>query len=145
MGRSQKELFRKIVAGKFEFDGEEWNDVSDEAKDLVRRMLVLNPDDRISSGEAIKHQWLKTSRDRLNLVTLQGASQRLKTFNARMKLRSAMIAVDWINSIQRMSFMSNRKLNGDASASSGGSGQSNPLLAAARKMKSDKDGNKTKK
>jgi serine/threonine protein kinase len=111
MGRSQKELFRKIVAGKFEFSGDDWANVSDDAKDLVRRMLVLDPDERISSAEAIRHSWLKTSRDRLNLVSLEGTSQRLKTFNARMKLRSAMIAIDWVHSIQRVSWISKRGLN----------------------------------
>ena len=80
MGRSHKELFRKIVAGKFEFDKEEWTDVSEDAKDLVCKMLVLNPDERIKSSEAIRHQWLKTSRESLNLVNLQGMSQRLMTF-----------------------------------------------------------------
>ncbi|GAX11935.1 calcium/calmodulin-dependent serine protein kinase [Fistulifera solaris] len=111
MGRSQKELFRKIVAGKFEFSGDDWANVSDDAKDLVRRMLVLDPDERITSAEAIRHSWLKTSRDRLNLVSLEGTSQRLKTFNARMKLRSAMIAIDWVHSIQRVSWISKRGLN----------------------------------
>ena len=51
MGRSQKELFRKIVAGKYEFKEEDWEDVSDDAKDLVKKMLVLNPDERISAEE----------------------------------------------------------------------------------------------
>jgi calcium/calmodulin-dependent protein kinase I len=138
MGRSQKELFKKIVAGNYDFENDEWKDVSDDAKDLVKKMLQLNPDDRIKSGEAIKHQWLKASRDRLNMVNLQGTSQRLKTFNARMKLRSAMIAVDWVNSIQRMSSM--RLMNGDASASSAGSGSTNPLLAAAMGMKKKEGG-----
>jgi len=133
MGRSQKELFRKIVAGKYVLEGGEWDDVSDDAKDLVRKMLVLNPDDRIKSAEAIKHDWLKASRDRLNMVNLQGTSQRLKTFNARMKLRSAMIAVDWVNSIQRMSFVSSRNMNSTGSVSSGGGGGGGGSVLA-RKM-----------
>lgn len=112
MGRSQKELFRKIVAGKYEFKDEDWSGISEDAKDLVRRMLVLNPDERISSSEAIRHKWLKTSRDRLSLISLQSTSQRLKTFNARMKLRSAMIAVDWVSSLKRVQWLSNRNLGG---------------------------------
>jgi calcium/calmodulin-dependent protein kinase I len=139
MGRSQKELFRKIVAGTFDFDDEEWIDISDDAKDLVRKLLIMNPDERMSASDAVRHKWLKASRDRLSMITLQGTSQRLKTFNARMKLRSAMIAVDWISSLKRMSWMSSRKLNGAASASDseagGGTGNPSPLLAAARKMK----------
>lgn len=142
VGRSQKELFKKIVAGKYDFEDEEWKSVSEDAKDLVRKMLVLNPDERIKSGEAIKHPWLKASRDRLNMVNLQGTSQRLKTFNARMKLRSAMIAVDWVNSIQRMSWVSKKNLNGNASAASASSpvsetGSNRNLQGSSKKGKDD--------
>lgn len=126
MGRSQKELFRKIVSGKYEFDEEDWQDVSDDAKDLVKRLLILNPDERITANEAIRHRWVKASKDRLSLIVLQGTSQRLKTFNARMKLRSAMIAVDWVSSLKRVSWMSNRNLNG------GDLGNSGRMLAAQR-------------
>jgi calcium/calmodulin-dependent protein kinase I len=136
MGRSQKELFRKIVAGTFDFDDEEWVDISEDAKDLVRKLLIMNPDERITANDAVRHKWLKASRDRLSMITLQGTSQRLKTFNARMKLRSAMIAVDWISSLKRMQWMSTRKLNGAGSASDSDAGGSpSPMLAAARRKK----------
>mmetsp|Transcript_729 Transcript_729/g.1016 ORF Transcript_729/g.1016 Transcript_729/m.1016 type:complete len:516 (+) Transcript_729:340-1887(+) len=111
MGRSQKELFRKIVSGKFEFDEDDWCDVSDDAKDLVSKLLVLDPDQRLTSNEALKHKWMKASSDRLSRMTLAGTSQRLKTFNARMKLRSAMIAVDWVSSLKRTSWLSTRKMD----------------------------------
>lgn len=105
MGRSQKELFRKIVAGKYEFQADDWDDISEEAKDLVKKLLVLDPDHRVTAMDALRHPWLKTSRDQLDQSQLQGTAQRLKTFNARMKLRSAMIAVDWVSSLKRNSFM----------------------------------------
>jgi calcium/calmodulin-dependent protein kinase I len=113
MGRSQKELFRKIVSGKFEFDDDDWCDVSDEAKDLVSKLLMLDPDQRLTSNEALKHKWMKASNDRLSRMALAGTSQRLKTFNARMKLRSAMIAVDWVSSLKRTSWLSTKKLNAE--------------------------------
>lgn len=143
MGRSQKELFRKIVAGKYDFDDDEWNEVSDQAKDLVRRMLVLDPSKRITAAEAVRHEWLKASRDRLSMIMLQSTSQKLKTFNARMKLRSAMIAVDWVSSLKRMSSFSTRNLN--ASDKSGSSGtEKSPLMAAARRMKAFEESQKDK-
>jgi len=109
MGRSQKELFRKIVSGKYEFKEADWDDVSADAKDLVQKLLALDPDDRITSSQALRHKWMKASSDRLSRITLQGTSQRLKTFNARMKLRSAMIAVDWVSQLKRSSWVSNKK------------------------------------
>lgn len=110
MGRSQKELFRKIVAGKFVFDDDDWDNVSDDAKDLIKKLLVLDPDKRLTATDALRHKWLKTSRDQLTRVTLTGTAQRIKTFNARMKLRSAMIAVDWVSSLKRNSWMSSRNM-----------------------------------
>ena len=65
MGRSQKELFRKIVAGKYEFKDADWEGVSDDARDLVKRLLVLDPDKRMTATQAVRHPWLKASRDRL--------------------------------------------------------------------------------
>jgi serine/threonine protein kinase len=137
MGRSQKELFRKIVSGKYEFEDEEWADISEDAKDLVSRLLILEPGKRMTAAEAVRHQWLKASRDRLGAIMLQGTSQRLKTFNARMKLRSAMIAIDWVSSLRRMTSFSQRNLNASDMSASTGSG-STPLMVTARKMQEEK-------
>jgi calcium/calmodulin-dependent protein kinase I len=136
MGRSQKELFRKIVAGKYDFEHDNWLQVSDQAKDLVQKMLVLDPEERITAGEAIRHGWLKESKDRLVMISLQGTSQRLKTFNARLKLRSAMLAIDWATSLRKMTSFSNRELmkNGSQHGAPPTTPNAN-LIEAARKMK----------
>lgn len=116
MARSQKELFRKIVIGKFEFPDSDWGNVSEEAKDLVRGLLVTDPDQRMTAVQALNSPWIRESGKKLQTHTLLSASERLKTFNARMKLRSAMIAVDWISSMTRKtSWVSERSLKPDGS------------------------------
>eukprot|EP00549_Striatella_unipunctata_P026008 CAMPEP_0118706240 /NCGR_PEP_ID=MMETSP0800-20121206/20425_1 /TAXON_ID=210618 ORGANISM="Striatella unipunctata, Strain CCMP2910" /NCGR_SAMPLE_ID=MMETSP0800 /ASSEMBLY_ACC=CAM_ASM_000638 /LENGTH=257 /DNA_ID=CAMNT_0006608707 /DNA_START=501 /DNA_END=1274 /DNA_ORIENTATION=- len=105
MGRSQKELFRKIVIGQYEFPDDCWSDVSEDAKDLVRGLLITDPDKRMSAEQALNSTWIQESGMRLAKNSLMFTSQRLKTFNARMKLRSAMIAVDWISGMQRTSWI----------------------------------------
>ena len=50
-----------IIANKdavCEFHVPEWDDVSDDAKDFVRRMLDPNPNTRLSPARALKHPWL---------------------------------------------------------------------------------------
>jgi calcium/calmodulin-dependent protein kinase I len=136
MGRSQKELFRKIVAGKFDFEDDEWKEISPEAKDLVTQMLVLDPSKRITAADAVRHEWLKASRDRLGSIILQGTSQRLKTFNARMKLRSAMIAIDWVSSLRKMTTFSQRNLNGSVEAIA--SSDTAPLSETTRKVEEER-------
>lgn len=39
--------------------GAEWDEISEEAKDLVRRMLVVNPEERISCADILAHPWLR--------------------------------------------------------------------------------------
>lgn len=38
----------------------EWDDISAEAKDLVKRMLEYDPSKRISAADALQHKWIKT-------------------------------------------------------------------------------------
>jgi serine/threonine protein kinase len=46
-----------VTSCTYDFDSELWDEVSDEAKDLIQQMLVLEPDERITSSEAKDHPW----------------------------------------------------------------------------------------
>ena len=109
LGRSQKELFQKIIAGRYEFTGDIWNEISDDAKDLIKKLLILDPDERLSAKKALLHPWLKAPTDRLSRTNLLNTSQKLKVFNAKMKLRSAMITVDTITLLKRVSKIMKKK------------------------------------
>ena len=56
---NERELYRQIKAGKFDMPVEEWGHVSDNAKDLVRKMLQINPKKRITAHQALRHPWLR--------------------------------------------------------------------------------------
>nr|XP_056712962.1 caM kinase-like vesicle-associated protein [Euleptes europaea] len=53
-----KNLFRKILAGDYEFDPPYWDDISQAAKDLVARLMEVDQDQRITAQEAISHEWI---------------------------------------------------------------------------------------
>ena len=106
IGRNQKELFRNIVMGRYEFEEEGWKHVSPEARDLVEKLLVTDPAKRLTSREAMASSWMRSRGGLLAKNNLQYTSQRLKGFNARLKLRASMIAV---GSVVRMS-LSTRSL-----------------------------------
>ncbi|KAG7381612.1 hypothetical protein PHYPSEUDO_005816 [Phytophthora pseudosyringae] len=59
--RSDNEMIASIKACSFEFDDGGWATISDGAKDLVRHLLVLDPDDRFSMKQVLEHPWITGS------------------------------------------------------------------------------------
>lgn len=57
-GDDDQEILRAVLRGAYEFEGEEWLEVSDAAKDLIRR-LICKPERRLSAEEALKHEWIR--------------------------------------------------------------------------------------
>lgn len=49
---------RKIRGGEYEFHGDEWDAVSEEARSTIQRMLIVNPAERITIEEIITCSWL---------------------------------------------------------------------------------------
>ena len=52
-------MFKQIKGGDFNFDDEVWDAVSADAKDLIRRLIVVDPARRLTAEAALKHAWLK--------------------------------------------------------------------------------------
>ena len=48
-----------MLSGKYLIDEPEWEQVSSEAKDLVKKLLTYDSDKRISAHDALGHPWLK--------------------------------------------------------------------------------------
>ena len=48
-----------FVKGKFDFEGEEWTEISKEAKDLIKK-LICKPEKRLTAEEALQHKWIKS-------------------------------------------------------------------------------------
>ncbi|VEN45907.1 unnamed protein product [Callosobruchus maculatus] len=67
--RCQKMLFNSIQEGKYDFPEAEWANVSEEAKDLISRLLVKNASARISAGEVLEHPWLRCASSTAALST----------------------------------------------------------------------------
>ncbi|KAL4439082.1 hypothetical protein ABPG74_008857 [Tetrahymena malaccensis] len=57
-GKSRSEIFKKIEKGVFSMDGPEWDLVSEDAKDLVKKMLVVDSKKRMTVDQALKHPWI---------------------------------------------------------------------------------------
>uniref|UniRef100_A0A8C9RA01 Calcium/calmodulin dependent serine protein kinase n=1 Tax=Scleropages formosus TaxID=113540 RepID=A0A8C9RA01_SCLFO len=85
-------LFEAIIKGKYKMNPRQWSHISESAKDLVRRTLMLDPAERITVYEALNHPWLK-ERDRYAYkIHLPETVEQLRKFNARRKLKGAVLA-----------------------------------------------------
>lgn len=50
---------RQILEGKYNpMTSAEWDGISDDAKDLIRKMLTVDPIARISLHEILRHPWI---------------------------------------------------------------------------------------
>ncbi|XP_073767678.1 peripheral plasma membrane protein CASK isoform X45 [Danio rerio] len=90
---TKERLFEAIIKGKYKvMNPRQWGHISESAKDLVRRMLMLDPAERITVYEALNHPWLK-ERDRYAYkIHLPETVEQLRKFNARRKLKGAVLA-----------------------------------------------------
>ncbi|XP_032066840.1 caM kinase-like vesicle-associated protein [Thamnophis elegans] len=53
-----RRIFRKILAGEYDFDSPYWDDISVAAKKLVTRLMEVDQDQRITAQEALGHIWI---------------------------------------------------------------------------------------
>nr|CAI5823963.1 unnamed protein product [Callosobruchus analis] len=119
--RKQMVMLRNIMEGNYTFSSPEWNDISEEPKDLIRRLLVVDPKKRISITDALSHPFFQTvplwDQDiaplkyslRRNSRKFSRISQLVlklqhKKFNAKRKFQWAILVVRAMVRIQRIRF-----------------------------------------
>ncbi|KAJ1994951.1 Calmodulin-dependent protein kinase cmk2 [Coemansia spiralis] len=111
---SPNSLMAAMQSDNVEFDERYWWGISDHAKDFIRRCLRTDPHDRMTAEEALQHPWLsgeyKATRDLLPSV--------IENFNARATLRRAVMKIQAVN---RMRKLSQGHSNSNSSASSNAS------------------------
>lgn len=91
--QNQRELFRKIRKGQYEFHEEYWGSVSDDAKDFISCLLTVQPSKRLSAAEALNHKWMKKEAHVLAEQDLGSNLSELRKYNAKRKFKAAVNAV----------------------------------------------------
>uniref|UniRef100_A0A5F4W0R4 calcium/calmodulin-dependent protein kinase n=1 Tax=Callithrix jacchus TaxID=9483 RepID=A0A5F4W0R4_CALJA len=86
----QHRLYQQIKAGAYDFPSPEWDTVTPEAKDLINKMLTINPAKRITASEALKHPWICQRSTVASMMHRQETVDCLKKFNARRKLKNVL-------------------------------------------------------
>ncbi|XP_030565950.1 probable serine/threonine-protein kinase MARK-C isoform X2 [Drosophila novamexicana] len=77
----QELLFESIQEGRFSFPEAEWHDVSDEAKDLICRLLVKQASKRLSAEAVLHHNWIRMCEQEPPVSKQAGRHKALQTPN----------------------------------------------------------------
>lgn len=118
--RKQMVMLRNIMEGKYSFTSPEWADISEPPKDLIRKLLVVEPKKRISIDEALQHPFfhvmlwdqdiaplkrsLSTSSRRLSRISEMALALKASAFNARKKFQFVILVVRAAIRIKRLRF-----------------------------------------
>jgi len=58
-GETDAEVLSKVRLGNFSFNAADWKNISEDAKNLIRLMLKMNPRDRCTADQALNNEWIK--------------------------------------------------------------------------------------
>ncbi|XP_020631890.1 calcium/calmodulin-dependent protein kinase type IV-like [Orbicella faveolata] len=90
--RGDQAMFQRILRCDYEFVSPWWDEVSENAKDLVSKLIVLDPKKRLTAKQALDHPFVQgkgAKRDKKDKKFFD----KLHEFNARRKFKGGMIAV----------------------------------------------------
>merc|ERR1719197_2418107 len=76
-------LFDQILKGRYDFPSPWWDEISDGAKNLITKMLTVDPKKRLTAEGVLSHPWIGSASPDL-IDTSQ-----LKKYNAARKLKKA--------------------------------------------------------
>ncbi|XP_063075290.1 calcium/calmodulin-dependent protein kinase type II delta 2 chain isoform X1 [Engraulis encrasicolus] len=108
----QHRLYQQIKAGAYDFPSPEWDTVTPEAKDLINKMLTINPSKRITATEALKHPWICQRSTVASMMHRQETVECLKKFNARRKLKGAILTTMLVTRNFSAKTLLNKKADG---------------------------------
>ena len=93
-GNDENEIMNNVLSGKYNMETKEWRNISKEAKDLTQKLLLFDPDKRLSAEEAWGHPWIakyaKASFNDTNQHLIPISN--IKFFTSRKKFQQATIA-----------------------------------------------------
>ncbi|XP_048204472.1 myosin light chain kinase family member 4 isoform X2 [Perognathus longimembris pacificus] len=69
LGDNDAETLSNVLACRWDLEEEEFQDISDEARDFISKLLIKEKSWRISASEALKHSWLSDHKLHSRLST----------------------------------------------------------------------------
>lgn len=93
-GDTDQEVLRAVLASNWNFRSKEWKPVSNEAKDLIRKLLKVKPTERYAAEPALNHSWIRCQAPKATQLGLQGdVVSKLRHFQSENKLKKAALNI----------------------------------------------------
>ncbi|GKV25738.1 hypothetical protein SLEP1_g35133 [Rubroshorea leprosula] len=90
---TEQGVAQAIIKSVIDFKRDPWPKVSDNAKDLVRKMLDPNPQCRLTAEQVLDHPWLQNAKKAPNVSLGETVKARLKQFSVMNKLKKRALRV----------------------------------------------------
>ncbi|KAK6147352.1 hypothetical protein DH2020_018264 [Rehmannia glutinosa] len=86
-GDSEQEIFEEVLCGDIDFSSGTWLNISESAKDLVKKMLVRDPKRRITAHQVLCHPWVQVDGVAHDKLLDSAVLSRLMQFSDMDKLK----------------------------------------------------------
>ncbi|KAG6629823.1 hypothetical protein CIPAW_14G111800 [Carya illinoinensis] len=90
---AEQGIFNAILRGHIDFTSDPWPSISPAAKDLVRKMLNLDPKQRLTAFQVLNHPWIKEDGEAPDTPLDNAVLSRLKQFRAMNKFKKVALRV----------------------------------------------------
>lgn len=107
LGETDAETMNYVVNCNWDFDAEAFEQLSEEAKDFISRLLVKEKSCRMSATQCLKHEWLNNLPAKAKKFKLRLKSQLLlQSYIAQRKWKKHFYVVAAANRLKRFQSMS---------------------------------------
>ena len=93
-GETDDEIYLEVLKGKFEFPEEDWSEVSDEAKALIKKMLTKDVNKRITALDSMQDPWFKKfeEKEQYDKNLAKSVLKNMKKFKKHRTLEKTIIS-----------------------------------------------------
>lgn len=112
-----------IQQAEFDFPAPYWDDVSDSAKDFITKMLVPNPEDRMSCEDVLNHPWISRNQSDNPLTVMQ---KEMGKFQVRRKFKMAVLKARVVDGFRTKQQKNASAISEDTNPEEGAAAASSP-------------------
>jgi len=96
----EEQMLDNIEDGKWTWLGPNWKSISEEAKDLITKLMEKDPKKRLTIEQTLKHHWFTSQASPESAPHLSAVKDAIKSFQARKKFKGAIFAVNAMNRLK---------------------------------------------